>query len=239
MTFFIFMNVFIAVIYEEYSKVNQDDTAVDVLSLKVREIILFVDTWGQFCPDGNPYMDSSEFPKFLRELPPPLGYLGTPLGGIKKKNEEKGTEEWIWVDPEKKRHFRKIMYCLAARIKDHNGKMYFPEVMWAIFYSIIGKNNRYLNNCKPMKAIMRRVKNKYPHLKKETSLETLCGNKIDRNHMTVAKLLIGNLILEQWRAKQARRNKGEAEASALQTTGRKKTNPFEMLRNLAHAISCK
>lgn len=132
-------------------------------------------------------MDSSEFPKFLRELPTPLGYLGTPLAGVPGEDR--------WEDPEKKRHFKKIMYCLASRIKDHNGKMYFPEVMWAIFYSIIGKNNRYLNNCKPMKAIMRRVKNKYPHLKKETSLETLCGNKIDRNHMTVAKLLIGNLIL--------------------------------------------
>ena len=40
------MNVFIAVIYEEYSKVNQDDTAVDVLSLKEREIVLFLETWG-------------------------------------------------------------------------------------------------------------------------------------------------------------------------------------------------
>ena len=45
-TFFIFMNVFIAVIYEEYTKVNQDDTAVDVLSLKMREIRLFIDSWG-------------------------------------------------------------------------------------------------------------------------------------------------------------------------------------------------
>ena len=45
-TFFIFMNVFVAVIYEEYSKVNQDDTAVDVLSLKMREMVLFIDTWG-------------------------------------------------------------------------------------------------------------------------------------------------------------------------------------------------
>ena len=106
-----------------------------------------------------------------------------------------GTALGAQSDAEKRRHFRKIMYCLASRIKDHNGKMYFPEVMWAIFYSIIGKNNRYLNNCKPMKAIMRRVKHKDPHLKKETSLEALCGNKIDRNHMTVAKLLIGNLIL--------------------------------------------
>ena len=109
------------------------------------------------------------------------------------------------------------MYCLASRIRDHNGEMYFPEVMWAIFYSIIGKNNRYLNNCKPMKAIMRRVRHKYPHLKKETSLEALCGNKIDRNHMTVAKLLIGNLILKQWREKQARLNRQGKEASALQS----------------------
>jgi hypothetical protein len=32
----------------------------------------------------------------------------------------------------------KIIYCL--NIRDHEGYVYFPEVMWAIFYSVIGNN---------------------------------------------------------------------------------------------------
>ena len=32
----------------------------------------------------------------------------------------------------------KIIYCL--NIRDHEGKVYFPEVMWAIFYSICARH---------------------------------------------------------------------------------------------------
>jgi hypothetical protein len=38
MTFFIFMNVFIAVIYEEYDNVHEKDDATEVLSLKKTDI---------------------------------------------------------------------------------------------------------------------------------------------------------------------------------------------------------
>ena len=57
--------------------------------------------------------------------------------------------------------------------------------------------------------------------------------------MTVAKLLIGNLILKQWREKQARLNRQGKEASALQTMARRKKNPCEKVGTLLHAISCK
>lgn len=51
-TFFIFMNVFIAVIYEEYANVNQVENTLEVLSLKKRDIQSFLDTWAQFNVDG-------------------------------------------------------------------------------------------------------------------------------------------------------------------------------------------
>lgn len=121
-------------------------------------------------------MKTDKFPQFMRDLPAPLGYKGLSI--------EKGKLD-------------KIIYCL--NIKDHAGTVYFPEVMWAIFYSIIGKNDKGLHGCKPMKAIMRRVKNKYPGLGRNTSLDMLCGNKFYRNEMTVTKYLCGKVILNNMR----------------------------------------
>ena len=51
-TFFIFMNVFIAVIYEEYANVNQVENTLEVLSLKRRDITAFLDTWSHFNKEG-------------------------------------------------------------------------------------------------------------------------------------------------------------------------------------------
>jgi len=82
-------------------------------------------------------------------------------------------------------------------IRDHTGTVYFPEVMWAIFYSIIGKNDKGLNSCKPMKNILRRVKDKYPAIGRNTSLDSLCGIKSHGNEITVSKYLCGKLIYEK------------------------------------------
>ena len=204
------MNVFIAVIYEEYANVNQIENTLEVLSLKKRDIQSFLDTWGKFNVDGAHYMKTDHFPDFMRELPAPLGYKGLSI--------EKGKLD-------------KIIYCL--NIKDHTGFVYFPEVMWAIFYSIIGKNDNDLHGCKPMKAIMRRVKNKYPGLGRNTSLDMLCGNKFYRNEMTVTKYLCGKIILNQMRnLRQKKIDKGiisesmtASKAAVLHEKNRARNNP--------------
>lgn len=48
LTFFIFINVFVAVIYEEYTNVNQKEDIHEVLSLKKRDISVFLETWADF-----------------------------------------------------------------------------------------------------------------------------------------------------------------------------------------------
>jgi hypothetical protein len=47
-TFFIFMNVFIAVIYEEFINVKETDENSNLLSLKKSDIEAFVTTWARF-----------------------------------------------------------------------------------------------------------------------------------------------------------------------------------------------
>lgn len=184
--FFIFLNVFIAVIYEEFNNVNQIESTLEVLSLKKRDIESFLDTWGEFNQSGQNYMPTEKFTEFMRKLPAPLGYQG------------------LNIDKSK---LDKIIFCL--NIRDHEGYVYFPEVMWAIFYSIIGKNDKMLHECKPMRNIMRKVKNKYSGLGRNTSLDMLCGNKFYRNDMTVTKYLCGKVILKNLRTLLKRRYERE------------------------------
>jgi len=132
-------------------------------------------------------MPTIKFTEFMRKLPAPLGYKG------------------LNIDKSK---LDKIIFCL--NIRDHEGTVYFPEVMWAIFYSIIGKNDKMLHECKPMRNIMRKVKNKYSGLGRNTSLDMLCGNKFYRNDMTITKYLCGRVILENLRVLQKRKIEREA-----------------------------
>ena len=88
--------------------------------------------------------------------------------------------------------------------------MYFPEVMWSIFFSIIGSNDKELNQCHQMKAILRKAKNKYKGLERGISLDNLCGNKFWKNEMTVTKFLCGMTILHNFnKLKEKRLNGGK------------------------------
>jgi len=86
------------------------------------------------------------------------------------------------------------------------GRVYFPEVMWAVFYSIIGNNDRGLAQCANIKNIMRKAKNKYKLLERNISLDSLCGNRYLRNEITVNKYLAGMSILKNLREAIKRKN---------------------------------
>lgn len=131
-TFFIFMNVFIAVICENFRDIQAKEDEDDILSLKKQDIKAFQKTWAEINKEGEPYMKTLELPRFLRKLPPPLGYDG------------------IRIEDSK---LNKIIFCL--NIRDHKGSVYYPEVMWAIFHSVVGVNDNDVNNCKPVKDILK------------------------------------------------------------------------------------
>jgi hypothetical protein len=127
---YIFLNVFIAVVYENFNDVKASENESDILSLRRKDMKAFLNTWSIFCPNGEQYMKTSNFPAFLQELPPPLGYAG------------------INIDHSK---LNKIIYCLNIRShkleRDTEAVVYFPEVMWAIFHSIIGNNDEKVQKC--------------------------------------------------------------------------------------------
>jgi hypothetical protein len=91
---FIFVNVFIAVIYEEFKNVQHSNDTTETLSLKRRDISNFLNTWADYNPQGQKYMKTSELQSFLRDLPPPLGFKGQKIENSK---------------------LLKIIYCLNIR----------------------------------------------------------------------------------------------------------------------------
>jgi hypothetical protein len=126
------MNVFIAVIYENFNDIQASEDENDILSLKKKDIKAFQNTWAKYNPMGELYMRTLRLPDFLRELPPPLGYQG------------------IRIEESK---LNKIIFCL--NIKDHLGRVYYPEVMWTIFHSIVGINDEKVNNCEQIINILK------------------------------------------------------------------------------------
>ncbi len=68
--------------------------------------------------------------------------------------------------------------------------VYFPEVMWSIFHSIIGNNEEKVQKCEQVQYIKRELRNKYKGLGKTLNVDRLCGNKYYKNEMTVSKYLV-------------------------------------------------
>jgi hypothetical protein len=127
---------------------------------------------------GELYMRTIRLPDFLKDLPPPLGYHG------------------IRIEESK---LNKIIFCL--NIRDHQGKVYYPEVMWTIFHSIVGINDEKVNNCDQISNILKIVKRKYKSgLGKKVTLDSLCGNKYFRTELTAIKYIQAMKILTKWKA---------------------------------------
>jgi hypothetical protein len=181
-TFFIFMNVFVAVIGESFNDNQATEDEDDILAIKKKDIKNFQTTWAIYNPRGSYKMRTIRLPNFLRELPPPLGYKGIRIEDTK---------------------LNKIIFCL--NIRDHQGYVYYPEVMWSLFHSIAGMNDEKVLKCDQINSILKIVKYKYKALGKRLTLEALCGNKYYRRELTAIKYIQGIKILKQWRLFQQKK----------------------------------
>lgn len=133
----------------------------------------------------------------------------------------------------------KIIYCL--NIRDRQGYVYFPEVMWAIFYTIVGNNEAGISECLQMRTIMTRLKNKFKGLGRNTTLEALCGNRFYRNEMTVTKYLAGMLIKSKLELliKRKKEKQSEMVVQDLNVKSKSLKWPKNVLHHLALALTRK
>lgn len=66
LSMYIFVNLFIALIYESFSYVYQRSTGLSIVSRE--EIRRFKQAWAEHDPDGTGFISKEQFPKFLNEL---------------------------------------------------------------------------------------------------------------------------------------------------------------------------
>lgn len=62
---YIIINVFVAVIYENFNDIKSSEDSNEVLSLKRKDIKAFVNTWALFNPNGDLYMRTLYMSAFL------------------------------------------------------------------------------------------------------------------------------------------------------------------------------
>ena len=133
-------------------------------------------------------MKTSNFPAFLTLLPPPLGYGGVPIESGK---------------------LNKIIQCMNIRSHASDdfsgGKVYFPEVMWVIFHSICGTNDRKVNQCEEVKNIIKQLKLKYKGLGRNVTPDRLCGVRYYKKELTVSKYLCAMQIYKNWRTAKGKK----------------------------------
>jgi len=83
----------------------------------------------------------------------------------------------------------------------HQGRVYFPEVMWPIFHSIIGNNDEVVQQCEQVKNNIKVMKIKWKALGRETTIDSLCGTRFYKTDMTMTKYMNGIKIMKMLRAK--------------------------------------
>jgi hypothetical protein len=82
-------------------------------------------------------------------LPPPLGFHGQEIPLV-------GHASFIML---------KLIRIL--NLKDRNGKIYFPEVLWSMFFNVCGVSTKKLNQCKMIKQVLKNVGARYPLLREQ------------------------------------------------------------------------
>ena len=106
-----------------------------------------METWQSFDPNATKFIKTVDLPRFIMALPPPLGFHGEekPLVG----------------------HASVIIFKLirVLNLKDRDGKLYFPEVLWTMFFNVCGMSSKNLSQCKLIKQVLKDVRIKYPLLR--------------------------------------------------------------------------
>lgn len=102
------------------------------LSIK-KNIDRFSEIWSEYDHYGTGYIPTKYLKELLMKLPMPLGYSGA-----------------TWM---KDYYLTKLIDAL--NIPDHEGLLYFPEVMWPLFHALIGNSSKKLDSHSWIRTMLR------------------------------------------------------------------------------------
>mmetsp|Transcript_32821 Transcript_32821/g.50134 ORF Transcript_32821/g.50134 Transcript_32821/m.50134 type:complete len:225 (-) Transcript_32821:268-942(-) len=131
--FLILENLFIAVVWEVFIEVKEHTQEFEHLKVKHEDLDLFREAWSMHDPIGDLYIQTSNFHSFLFSV------------ANKYKSEayiEKVSTPWFLEGIDTSKENCPLFPAIADGILetlnlcDHNGEIYFPEVLFAFFFQM-------------------------------------------------------------------------------------------------------
>jgi hypothetical protein len=98
-----------------------------------------VDTWGEFDPNATCFIHINQLHDFMMKLKVPLGF-----GDLEEYLETK--DEVLYA---------KFLRCV--NIRDHDGRIYFPELLWTCMFSLCGCANSKVDKHQIMKDNLKQL----------------------------------------------------------------------------------
>jgi len=132
---FVLLNIFIAVILENFTDINQEKDSQ--LDLSKGDLKKYREAWSAFAPYGELYIETQKLPQFLEVLEAPLGFKG--------QNLSRG-------------QLIRIIDLLG--VKDHQGYVHFAEILWILADSVSGGGMQH-NHSDTQKNIQRTFTRKF------------------------------------------------------------------------------
>jgi len=107
---FFFLNLFISVMLENFSEMENEDEA----PVRAEDFQRFQTLWSHFDPDATSYIAVSELRAFLLELPPPLGLSDL---GVARQSEVNATIGSLGLRVRNNRvHMQEVLFALVDRV---------------------------------------------------------------------------------------------------------------------------
>ncbi|CEM06448.1 unnamed protein product [Vitrella brassicaformis CCMP3155] len=129
---FMFINLFIAVILENFSDIADDRLNFRLLS--EMDMDRYISAWARLCPNAEVWLPTHKLPLLLAELEPPLGFKGEVFAA--------GT----------------LLQIIAnLGVKDHGGRVHFMEVLWSLASCVSGADMRQVADCEALRLINKNI----------------------------------------------------------------------------------
>lgn len=160
-----FLNMFIAVILENFTEEEIDLTLAGVNQKDLRK---FEKAWAKFSPLGEYFLPIEQLPMLLLQIDLPLGFCGQGLNG---------------------RQLLQIIKALG--IKDFNGRIHFADVLFSLATSVAGTSLEEAKTCEAVKSITKAVPMRFPIFGKADKKQAFYKEEISAAKILAARIIWG------------------------------------------------
>lgn len=144
---YFFLNMFIAVILENFNEEEENLTSAGITEKDLRK---FQKAWSKFAPLAQHFIKVSHLPELMQNLDSPLGFKGQNLSSAQMLN---------------------IIHAL--QIKEYDGTIHFADLMWTLAAAISGSDLSKAPKCEAVQNILKALPRSIPMKKMGDSRDVI------------------------------------------------------------------